>query len=153
MSTTELDLSQPLVCSGCGAIYRDGNDKDTCNRLGCNKRLIPLVAFISYRRKILGRDGNEATNAYAENIYLKIVEQLRNALDEGEIPFRGGVFFDKDGMEAGNFDTQILKTIEKLRGRFFVLILTAGALDKRDDPNQDWMRREIAHAVKHGLEY
>lgn len=153
MSTGELDLSQPLVCSACGSIYRDGHHKDTCNKYGCNKKLIPLVAFISYRREIVGRDGVRYPNAYADIISRSIVERLRNALEDGEIPLRGDVFFDRKGMEAGNFESQLLTIIEKLRSRFFILILTAGALNKLDDPHQDWMRREIAHAVEHKLNF
>jgi hypothetical protein len=153
MSTSELDLSQPLVCSACGSVYRDGHHQDTCNKYGCNKKLIPLVAFISYRREIAGRDGVRYPNVYAEIISKSIVERLRNALEDGEIPLRGDVFFDRKGMESGNFESQLLTIIERLRNRFFILILTAGALDKRDDPRQDWMRREIAHAVEHKLKF
>lgn len=61
------------------------------------------------------------------------------------------VSFDIDTLRNGAFDTQLLQRIEDCVD--FILIVDARAFDKTldpsFDPNNDWMRRELAHAIKH----
>ncbi len=54
-------------------------------------------------------------------------------------------FFDNDSIGSGVFPTKILNNIEKSDN--FILILSPNALDRCADEN-DWVRREIEHAVK-----
>lgn len=56
-------------------------------------------------------------------------------------------FLDVDDVGAGRFDARLLREIEAAPN--FVLVLAAGSLDRCGDPD-DWLRREIAHAVRHG---
>ena len=55
------------------------------------------------------------------------------------------VFFDVDSLGAGKFDTRILKDIEK--SSHVLLVLSPNALDRCQDKD-DWVRKEIVHAVK-----
>lgn len=55
-------------------------------------------------------------------------------------------FFDYDSLRDGEFNKEIFRTIENVND--FVFILTEGALDNCTDEN-DWVRMEIEHAVKH----
>lgn len=61
------------------------------------------------------------------------------------------VSFDIDTLRNGDFDTQLLERIEQCKD--FILIVDAHAfdrtLDKNFDPNKDWLRCELAHALKH----
>ena len=61
------------------------------------------------------------------------------------------VSFDIDTLRNGDFDTQLLSRIEECKD--FILILDKHAfdrtLDKTFDPTKDWMRCELAHALKH----
>lgn len=56
-------------------------------------------------------------------------------------------FLDVDDVGAGRFDARLLQEIEAAPN--FVLVLAAGSLDRCGEPD-DWLRREIAHAVRHG---
>lgn len=57
------------------------------------------------------------------------------------------VFLDIESMRsAGRFDDRLLKQIAARP--YFASILTAGTLERCTDPN-DWMRREIEHAIAH----
>jgi hypothetical protein len=55
------------------------------------------------------------------------------------------VFLDVTDLRRGYFDEELLKRITAAPN--FVLVLTPGALDRCADP-QDWMRQEIAHAIR-----
>ena len=55
------------------------------------------------------------------------------------------VFFDVDSLGAGKFDARILKDIEK--SSHVLLVLSPNALDRSQDKD-DWVRKEIVHAVK-----
>lgn len=56
------------------------------------------------------------------------------------------VFLDVDDLDAGPFEDQLLKHIE--RHDCFLMICSAGALDRCVDEG-DYVRREIAHAILH----
>ena len=60
------------------------------------------------------------------------------------------VSFDLDTLRSGNFDDQLLARIEECRD--FILIIDQHAfdrtLDKTFDPHNDWLRQELAHALK-----
>lgn len=87
--------------------------------------------FISYRRK-----GGYET---AKHLY--------------DLLTRDGyaVSFDIDTLRNGDFDTALLQRIEECTD--FILILNEGAFDRTLDPafnpKNDWMRNELAHALKH----
>lgn len=61
------------------------------------------------------------------------------------------VSFDIDTLRNGDFDVQLLSRIEECKD--FILIIDQHAfdrtLDKNFDPAKDWMRCELAHALKH----
>lgn len=61
------------------------------------------------------------------------------------------VSFDIDTLRNGDFDVQLLKRIEQCKD--FILIVDMHAfdrtLDPSFDPNKDWLRCELAHALKH----
>jgi hypothetical protein len=83
--------------------------------------------FISYRR-----DGGD----FAAKL---ICEALKN---HGYT-----VFYDYDSLKGGFFDSRILKAIEACTD--VVLVLPKNAL-RRCKNEDDWLRREIGHALKHG---
>jgi len=56
------------------------------------------------------------------------------------------VFIDYKSIGAGSFGDVILRQIEARA--HFLLILTPSALERCSDPN-DWLRREIEHAIVH----
>ncbi|MBR5200340.1 MAG: SEL1-like repeat protein [Alistipes sp.] len=86
--------------------------------------------FISYRR-----DGGYDT---AKHLY--------------DLLIRDGykVSFDIDTLRSGDFDVQLLTRIEQCKD--FILIVDAHAfdrtLDPSFDPSKDWLRCELAHALK-----
>ena len=83
--------------------------------------------FISYRR-----DGGEAL-AYTLN------KELRE---------RGySVFYDTESLTSEVFDERLLSEIEECDD--FVLILPPKGLDRCLENNDDWVRREIRHAIAH----
>lgn len=55
------------------------------------------------------------------------------------------VFLDVDELGTGHFDAQILKQIENCE--HFLMICSPGALERCSSPD-DWVRREIAHAIQ-----
>ena len=83
--------------------------------------------FLSYRR-----DGGEvmATMLYRELTY-------RNF----------SVFYDIESLKSGPFDTRLLGQIEECDD--FIVILPKGGLDRCKNEG-DWVRQEIAHAIKCG---
>ena len=83
--------------------------------------------FISYRR-----DGGDTTAKL-------ICETLKN---------KGfSVFYDFDTLKGGFFDERILTAIEECND--VVLVLPPHALDRCVNED-DWVRREISHALEHG---
>ena len=84
--------------------------------------------FISYRRA----GGDKTAKLICESLKIRGYE----------------VFFDYDTLKGGYFDESILTAIE--RSDAFVLVLSPGSLDRcMNDPN-DWVRREIRHALECG---
>lgn len=61
------------------------------------------------------------------------------------------VSFDIDTLRNGDFDTQLLERIEQCKD--FILIVDEHCfdrtLDKDFEPQKDWLRCELAHALKH----
>lgn len=61
------------------------------------------------------------------------------------------VSFDIDTLRNGDFDTQLLTRIEECQD--FILIVDGNAFDRTLDPtfdrDKDWLRCELAHALKH----
>jgi membrane-associated phospholipid phosphatase len=55
-------------------------------------------------------------------------------------------FLDVKDLKAEHFDNRLLKAIEDAPN--FILVLTPNALDRCTD-TEDWLRREIAHALRH----
>jgi tetratricopeptide (TPR) repeat protein len=85
---------------------------------------IEKTVFISYRRR---------------NIYM-----ARSIYDN--LTHHGyDVFFDYESIASGDFSQNILQSIESRA--HFLLILTPSALERCSQPN-DWLRREIEHAIK-----
>ncbi len=86
--------------------------------------------FISYRR-----EGGYDT---AKHIYDLLVRDGYN------------VSFDIDTLRNGDFDTQLLTRIEQCKD--FILIVDKNCFDRTLDgstePNQDWLRCELAYALK-----
>ena len=86
--------------------------------------------FISYRRK-----GGYETAKHLYDLFSK----------DG---YR--VSFDLDTLRNGDFDQALLKRIDQCSD--FILILSKGAfartLDPAFNPRQDWLRIEIAYALK-----
>ena len=83
--------------------------------------------FISYRRS----DGF----ATARLIYDRLYQQ----------GYR--VSFDMETLRSGDFNTQLYERIENCRD--VVVIVSKEALQFREKREQDWMRLEVAHAIKH----
>ena len=86
-----------------------------------------IQAFISYRRAT-GRE-------VARNIYERLSLNGINT------------FFDYNSMRNGKFNDQIYDAIEQASD--FILILSKSALD-RCASEDDWVRIEIEHALRHG---
>ena len=86
--------------------------------------------FISYRR-----DGGFE---FAEKLQKRLVE-------DGYV-----VSFDVDTLRNGRFDKVLLSRIEECTD--FVVVLNKGCFDRTLDasfpPEKDWMRKELAHALK-----
>ncbi len=81
--------------------------------------------FISYRR-----DGGA-----------EIGQALKERLKNHDLQ----AFLDVDGLMSGEFDKALLRHIENTDN--VVVILTKGCLDRCND-RKDWLRREIAHAIR-----
>ena len=56
------------------------------------------------------------------------------------------VFMDVDTMPSGLFDVSLLETIENTKN--FILVLGQGSFEEASASQDDWLLREIAHAVK-----
>ncbi len=92
--------------------------------------------FISYRRE----DSQGLISG--TNIARSIKQQLEI---EG---YKGRVFFDYSELSDSDFERVILSAIEQCK--VFVLVLSKDSMMRCTNPN-DWVRREILHAVKYGL--
>lgn len=61
------------------------------------------------------------------------------------------VSFDIDTLRNGDFDVQLLERIEECKD--FILVVDKHAFDRTLDPDfdpqKDWLRFELAHALKH----
>lgn len=57
------------------------------------------------------------------------------------------VSFDMETLRSGNFNTQLYERIEKCRD--VLVIVSKDALQFRENPEHDWLRLEVAHALKH----
>ena len=58
------------------------------------------------------------------------------------------VSFDMETLRSGDFNIQLYERIEKCRD--VIVIVSKDALQFREDPQHDWLRLEVAHALKHG---
>jgi len=56
------------------------------------------------------------------------------------------VFLDVESLNSGNFNTKLFQVIESCKD--FIALLSANALDRCMNEG-DWVRAEIAHAIKH----
>jgi hypothetical protein len=56
-------------------------------------------------------------------------------------------FMDRKNLDSGEFDRKILSEIEARE--HFIVLLEPGSLDRIGE-DDDWLRREIAHALAHG---
>ena len=83
--------------------------------------------FISYRRK-----GGSV-----------VARLLQSELERNKY----SVFLDVDSLREGHFDENLFRHIENSKN--FVVVLTDGCLDRCVN-NEDWLRKEIAHAFKIG---
>jgi formylglycine-generating enzyme len=85
--------------------------------------------FISYRRD--------------SGIY--IARTIRQSIENENSAIR--MFMDLDEIAGGDFNAEILQSIEESSN--FILIITEGSLDRCKNEG-DWVRREVAHAIKLG---
>lgn len=83
--------------------------------------------FISYRRA----GGFEV----ADSVYQRLVAKHYSA------------FLDMEQLNAGTFNTKLLDVIDGCKD--FIIILPPHALDRCSD-KEDWVRREVEHAIKGG---
>src|SRR5262249_4982129 len=83
--------------------------------------------FISYRRE----GGSDAAMAIRASL------QTRGL----------NTFVDVEGLDSGAYGPRLMRAIERTPA--FLVLLTPGALDRCADPD-DWLRKEVAHAVRAG---
>ncbi len=83
--------------------------------------------FISYRR-----EGGYDT---AQLLYDRLTQM------------RYRVSFDLETLRGGKFNTQLYQRIEQCSD--VLVIMSKDSLDLRENPDDDWFRLEIAHALKH----
>ncbi len=102
----------------------DGKDHFD-QKMSAHSRDIQYDAFISYRRE----GGSETSRSIKESLEKRGVR----------------VFLDLDELKTGRFDEKLLQEISEIPN--FLLILSAGALDRCSDPD-DWIAKEIAQALK-----
>jgi glucokinase len=138
-------ISDPLICNACGKVYLEGHDNGLCDDPRClGAKLDHLLGFVSYRRDCKTHRGIETND-----IAVRVKDRVEKVLHARRIG--GGFFIDKTGIEREDFEKKIAKTIKSCAGRVFLLILTPGALDPRENEDEDWLRKEIRLAVEHKL--
>jgi hypothetical protein len=57
------------------------------------------------------------------------------------------VSFDLETLRSGKFDKQLYTRIEQCKD--VVVIMSKGALEVRENPEDDWLRLEVKHALEH----
>lgn len=136
----------PLICNACGKVYLHGDADGLCDDPRCNGAMLDhLIGFVSYRRVCQTHKGVEPND-----LALRIKDRVEKILFARRIG--GGLFIDKTGIEREDFEHKISKTIAACRKRVFLLILTPGALDPRQNEDEDWLVKEIRLAIEHDLE-
>jgi hypothetical protein len=60
---------------------------------------------------------------------------------------RYNVSFDLETLRSGKFDEQLYTRIEQCKD--VVVLMNKDALEIRENPEDDWLRLEVAHALKH----
>lgn len=139
-------MSNPFICNSCGKVYLHGGGDGLCNEPSCRGAMLdPLLGFISYRRRCDTHRGPEENDLAS-----RIKDRVEKVLAARRL--HGGFFIDKTGIEREDFEKKISTTIQVCKGRALLLILTPGALDSRDESEEDWMRKEIALAIEYGME-
>ncbi len=139
-------MDGPLICNACGKVYLNGDEDGLCDDPRClGATLDPLFGFVSYRRQCTTHRGIEAND-----LAVRIKDRIEKVLHARRIG--GGFFIDKTGIEREDFDNKIASTIRACKGRVFLLILTPGALDPRENQDEDWLRKEIRMAIENELE-
>ena len=91
------------------------------------KKLQCFDIFISYRR-----EGGYDT---AQLLYDRLTQM------------RYRVSFDLETLRGGKFNTQLYKRIEQCSD--VLVVMSKDSLNLRENPDDDWFRLEIAHALKH----
>ncbi|TRZ50472.1 TIR domain-containing protein [bacterium] len=119
----------PKICNACKTKYDDDNIR-FCSKCGFEFKAIfeKYDAFISYRR-----DGGS-------DLAELIKEKIENLTEK-----RMKIFLDVEELGQGIFNAKLLKHIENSDN--FILVLSPGALDRCMNEG-DWVRTEIAHAIK-----
>src|SRR5687768_3069066 len=84
---------------------------------------------------------NSVFISYRREVSWPLADQVYQALNAHNI----SAFMDRKNMTAGKFDEQILREISQRP--YFLPILQPGTLDRCID-RDDWLRREIAEAVR-----
>lgn len=139
-------MIDPLICNACGKVYLYGDDDGLCDDPSCRgATLDPLLGFVSYRRKYKTHRGVEENDLAA-----RVKDRIEKVLHARRI--HGGFFIDKAGIEREDFEQKIAATLKSCKGLVLILILTPGALDPRENADEDWMRKEVVLALQHGLE-
>ncbi|MBN1566671.1 MAG: toll/interleukin-1 receptor domain-containing protein [Acidobacteria bacterium] len=140
-ASLRLPVTAPLLAAAAGAVrglgwaaaYREREASASSGRQTLRKispegsRAATPAAFISYRR-----EGGADT-----------ARLIRAALEA-----RGySAFLDVESLGASHFDERLFAAIEQAPN--FLLILSPGSLDRCHEPD-DWLRREIGHALATG---
>lgn len=108
------------------------------------KRLGKFKEFLFNKTKIQIKTKRKRKSAFISYRREKGSKMAR--IVQGEIEKRNySVFLDVDDLGPEQFDSKLLKEIESAPN--FILILAPGSLD-RCVSKDDWLRREIAHAIK-----
>ena len=124
-------LKVKLAIERLEVVGTDMPDFETCVKLSSHALKKKHDVFLSYRRS----NGSQLASL------LKVHLQLRGL----------NVFLDVTGLGSGNFDEALLTTISNSLN--MVIVLTPHALDRclGDDSSDDWVRRELAHAMDTGV--
>ena len=123
-------LKVKLAIEQLEVVGTDMPDFETCMKLTSHALKKKHDVFLSYRRS----NGSQLASL------LKVHLQLRGL----------NVFLDVTGLGSGNFDEALLTTVSNSLN--MVIVLTPNALDRclGEDATDDWVRREVAHAMETG---